>query len=293
MPIRSTNFDAASLASLRHAKRVQTSAAHAQTQMKMGRRITSVKDDASGAAIAATLKARNAGASEGVRNLQEVSAALSIAESAMNILADKLNNLKALGIRAATGLKTTANLVLIQREISEINGSIGSSVQEAEYNGRKLLTGGIHDAGVNYGIGSLTFTILTSTLSGLGLTGGDGADHHFRNISSGAGDNPVAQILSYISGVNAAINKLSAIRGNLGATQVLVDSAIESVQSNIDRTEEARSTIEDMDSLEAQVNATTAQSQMNLALQAFLLSMQDNFRNAGTGMQTMQLLMQS
>ena len=98
------------------------------------------------------------------------------------------------------------------------------------------------------------------------------------NISSGANGDPNAQILSFITCVNAAITNLSAIRGNLGATQVLVRSVIESTQANIDQTEEARSTIEDIDSLEAQVNATTAQSQMNLALQAFLLSMQDNFK---------------
>ena len=74
---------------------------------------------------------------------------------------------------------------------------------------------------------------------------------------------------------------------------MLIDSTIDALQSNIDRTEEARSTIEDIDSLEAQVNATTAQSQQNLSLQAFLLSLQNNFKNASTGMQTMQLLMQS
>ena len=64
----------------------------------------------------------------------------------------------------------------------------------------------------------------------------------------------------------------------MGAQQVLIDSTIDALQSNIDRTEEACSTIEDMDALESQVNATTAQSQQNLSLQAFLLSLQNNFR---------------
>lgn len=282
MAIRSTNFDASSLASLRHAKNVQINAAHAQTQMKTGRRITSVKDDASGSAIAATLKARNVGANEGVRNLQEAAAALGIAESAMNILADKLNNLKALGIRAYTGLKVTANVNLIKVEVSRIKESMRDTIDTAEYNGKKLLTGGINNVAVNYGIDKITFSIQSCHLSGgLGISAG-------RNVTT-----TVAAVSAFVSIINTAITRLSTLRGNLGATQVLVDSAIESTQSNIDRTEEARSTIEDIDSLEAQVNATTAQSQMNLALQAFLLSMQDNFKNASTGMQTMQLLMQS
>lgn len=282
MAIRSTNFDASSLASLRHAKNVQIKAAHAQTQMKTGRRITSVKDDASGSAIAATLKARNVGANEGVRNLQEAAAALGIAESAMNILADKLNNLKALGIRAYTQLKVTANVNLIKVEVSRIKESMKDTIDTAEYNGKKLLTGGIHNVAVNYGIDKITFSIQNCTLiTGLGITAGS-------NVTT-----TVARVSAFVSVINTAIAKLSTIRGNLGATQVLVDSAIESTQANIDKTEEARSTIEDIDSLEAQVNATTAQSQMNLALQAFLLSMQDNFKNASAGMQTMQLLMQS
>lgn len=282
MAIRSTNFDASSLASLRHAKNVQINAAHAQTQMKTGRRITSVKDDASGSAIAATLKARNVGANEGVRNLQEAAAALGIAKSAMNILADKLNNLKALGIRAYTGLKVTANVNLIKVEVSRIKESMRDTIDTAEYNGKKLLTGGINNVAVNYGIDKITFSIQSCHLSGgLGISAG-------RNVTT-----TVAAVSAFVSIINTAITRLSTLRGNLGATQVLVDSAIESTQSNIDRTEEARSTIEDIDSLEAQVNATTAQSQMNLALQAFLLSMQDNFKNASTGMQTMQLLMQS
>lgn len=287
MAIRSTNFDASSLASLRHAKNVQMKAAHAQTQMKTGRRIASVKDDASGSAIAATLKARNAGANEGVRNLQETAAALGIAESAMNILADKLNNLKALGIRAYTGLKVTTNRTLIKVEISKIKESMRDVIDTAEFNGRKLLTGGIDDIAVNYGIDRITFSIESCHLDDLGITNAlnitDG------NLSGGH----VGRISAFVGVINTAITRLSTLRGNLGATQVLVDSAIESTQSNIDRTEEARSTIEDIDYLEAQVNATTTQSQMNLAQQAYLLSMQDNFKNAGTGMQTMQLLMQS
>ena len=281
MAIRSTNFDAASLASLRHAKSVQINAAHAQTQMKTGRRITSVKDDASGSAIAATLKSRNVGASEGERNLREAAAALGIAESAMNILADKLNNLKALGIRAYTQLKVTANVNLIKVEVSRIKESMRDTIDTAEYNGKKLLTGGIHNVAVNYGIDKITFSIASCHLSGgLGISAA-------RNVTT-----TVAGVNAFVSIINTAITRLSTLRGNLGATQVLVDSAIESTQANIDKTEEARSTIEDIDSLEAQVNATTAQSQMNLALQAFLLSMQDNFKNASTGMQTMQLLMQ-
>ena len=287
MAIRSTNFDAASLASLRHAKSVQINAAHAQTQMKTGRRITSVKDDASGSAIAATLKARNVGASEGVRNLQEAAAALGIAESAMNILADKLNNLKALGIRAYTALKVTTNRTLIKVEISRIKESMKDTIDTAEYNGRKLLTGGINNAAVDYGIDKITFSIQNCALAQLGIT-------NALNITDGnLSAIHVRHISAFVSIINTGITRLSTLRGNLGATQVLVDSAIESTQANIDKTEEARSTIEDIDSLEAQVNATTAQSQMNLALQAFLLSMQDNFKNASTGMQIMQLLMQS
>lgn len=282
MAIRSTNFDAASLASLRHAKRVQINAAHAQTQMKTGKRITSVKDDASGSAIAATLKSRNVGASEGERNLREAAAALGIAESAMNILADKLNNLKALGIRAYTQLKVTANVNLIKVEVSRIKESMRDTIDTAEYNGKKLLTGGINNVAVNYGIDKITFSIASCHLSGgLGISAA-------RNVTT-----TVAGVSAFVNIINTAITRLSTLRGNLGATQVLVDSAIESTQANIDKTEEARSTIEDINSLEAQVNATTAQSQMNLALQAFLLSMQDNFKNASTGMQTMQLLMQS
>ncbi|MGN1039350.1 MAG: flagellin [Oscillospiraceae bacterium] len=282
MAIRSTNFDAASLASLRHAKSVQINAAHAQTQMKTGRRITSVRDDASGSAIAATLKARNVGANEGVRNLQEAAAALGIAESAMNLLADKLNNLKALGIRAYTQFKVTANVDLIKVEVSRIKESMRETIDTAEYNGRKLLTGGVDDAVVNYGIDKITFSIASCQLDG-GLGIADG-----RNVTT-----TVAGVSAFVSVINTAITRLSTLRGNLGATQVLVDSAIESTQANIDKTEEARSTIEDIDSLEAQVNATTAQSQMNLALQAFLLSMQDNFKNASTGIEMMQLIMQS
>ncbi len=286
MAIQSTSFDASSLASLRYAKNVQMKAALAQTQMKTGKRITSVKVDASGAAIAATLKARNVAAGEGVRNLQETSAALGIAESAMNILADKLNNLKALGIRAYTGLKVTTNRTLIKVEISRIKESMRDTIDTAEYNGRKLLTGGINNIAVNYGIDKITFSIQNCDLNnGLNITNAlnitDG------NLSAGH----VRRISAFVSIINTAITRLSTLRGNLGATQVLVDSAIESTQSNIDRTEEARSTIEDMDSLEAQVNATTAQSQQNLSLQAFLLSLQNNFRMVQASNSVSNLLM--
>lgn len=200
----------------------------------------------------------------------------------MNLLADKLNNLKALGIRAYTQFKVTANVDLIKVEVSRIKESMRETIDTAEYNGRKLLTSGVDDAVVNYGIDKITFSIASCQLDG-GLGIADG-----RNVTT-----TVAGVSAFVSVINTAITRLSTLRGNLGATQVLVDSAIESTQANIDKTEEARSTIEDIDSLEAQVNATTAQSQMNLALKAFLLSMQDNFKNASTGIEMMQLIMQS
>ena len=285
MAIRSTNFDAASLSSLRYAKATQTASAHAQAQMKLGKRIISAQDDASGASIAAGLKARNIAASEGVRNLQETSAALGIAESTLNILADKLNNLKALAIRARTDLKTTANVQLINNERSKILAGMSDAVQAAEYNGKKLLTGGVNNAVVNYGLDSITFTVSSATLTGLGI-------HQLTFL--GAGGNTLlnaGQWDAQITSINQAIERLSQIRGNLGAQQVLIDSTIDALQSNIDRTEEARSTIEDIDSLEAQVNATTAQSQQNLSLQAFLLSLQNNFRMVQAANSVSNLLM--
>ena len=196
------------------------------------------------------------------------------------------NNLKALGIRAYTGLKVGENRALIKVEISRIKESMRDTIDTAEYNGRKLLTGGINNIAVNYGIDKITFSIQNCDLNnGLNITNAlnitDG------NLSAGH----VRRISAFVSIINTAITRLSTLRGNLGATQVLVDSAIESTQSNIDRTEEARSTIEDMDSLEAQVNATTAQSQQNLSLQAFLLSLQNNFRMVQASNSVSNLLM--
>ena len=285
MPIKSINFDAASLSSLRYAKATQTTAAHAQAQMKLGKRIISVQDDASGASIAAGLKARNIAASEGVRNMQETSAALSIAESTLESIADKLNNLKTLAIRARTDLKTTANVQLINNEKSKILAGMSDAVQQAEYNGRKLLTGGVNNAVVNYGLGSITFSISSAALTGLGIDQLTFFGAAANQLLDAAGWN--AQITS----INIAIERLSQIRGNLGAQQVLIDSTIDALQSNIDRTEEARSTIEDMDALESQVNATTAQSQQNLSLQAFLLSLQNNFRMVQAANSVSNLLM--
>ncbi|MGN1039121.1 MAG: flagellin [Oscillospiraceae bacterium] len=285
MPIKSINFDAASLSSLRYAKATQTTSAHAQAQMKLGKRIISVQDDASGASIAAGLKARNIAANEGVRNMQETSAALSIAESTLESIADKLNNLKTLAIRARTDLKTTANVQLINNEKSKILAGMSDAVQQAEYNGRKLLTGGVNNAVVNYGLGSITFSISSAALTGLGID---------QLTFFGAGANQLLDAAGWnvqITSINIAIERLSQIRGNLGAQQVLIDSTIDALQSNIDRTEEARSTIEDMDALESQVNATTAQSQENLSLQALVLSLQNKFRTVQTANLVLNLLM--
>lgn len=283
MAIGSLNFDAASLAALGHSKSTRANSERAQRQLRTGKRITGFKDDASGGSIAATLKARNAGANEGRRNLQEATAALGIADSALENLADQLNKLKALGVRAATQLKANANITLIKEEISKIKLAMTKAVVMAEYNGKKLIDGSLNNVAVKYGVGSITFSVACCTLGqhGLQLTAG-------LNLGNG-----MDTVTKFISIANYAIAKLSTIRGNLGAVQVMIDSTTDSLQLDIDKTEEARSTIEDIDALESQVNATTAQSQQNLSLQALLLALQNNFKRANTGLQTMQLLMQS
>lgn len=285
--IRSTNFDPSSLASLRQAKRTQLASAHAQSQMKMGKRIVSARDDSSGAAIAARLKARAISADEGLRNMNEALAAIGIAEGVLDSITSSVNTLKALGVRAHTQLKTIADVALVNNEKNKILSSIRKAVRSAEYNGKNLLTGGLAaGAAVNYGLGSVAVALSTATLAALGIS----------NLTFMAGANvlmPAAALSAQISGVNTAISRLSAMKGRLGAMQSQVESLIESTESNLDKTEEARSVVEDKDSLEAQVDAATSQNKENLAMQAFLLALQTAYRGAQSTMQTMQLMMSS
>lgn len=110
-------------------------------QLASGERINSAADDPSGLAIADGLQARVGAFNRASENLQTVVHALNVASGAISNELEILQRIHSLAIDAASGLKSEADRVHLQAEISGLLLQINRISEDTQFYGTPLLDG--------------------------------------------------------------------------------------------------------------------------------------------------------
>ena len=124
-------------ASARTQDQLQTTA----QRLSSGLRINTAADDPSGLAIAESLATKVAGIDQGVREIQNATNALTVAESAMGSIGTILQRMRALVVEARSDLVSNADRGNIQAELNQLRLEIDRIAQGTTFNGRPLLDG--------------------------------------------------------------------------------------------------------------------------------------------------------
>ena len=201
-----------------------------------GKRVNSAADDASGLAVLSKLEAALSGTEQAIRNAADGQGLLQAADTGAAEISDILNRMRELSVRAANGTTSIAEREALQSEADQLTAEISRIVDSTSFNGRTPLSG--EDIDLQVGASTeeqIKVSVEAVVSSELKLDGGRVSF----DTSANARD--------AIGAVDAAIEKINSVRGDIGASVNRVSSTIENLSNAAKNTKIAAGRVSDTD----------------------------------------------
>ena len=250
------------------AQRVQNEAAqNVQSDMEKlssGLRINRAGDDASGLAVSEKMRAQIRGLNQASRNASDGVSFIQTTEGYLQETTDILQRLRELAVQSSNGIYTSQDRQQIQVEVSQLVDEVDRVASQAQFNGINMLTGAFaRSEGTNKVTASMYFHIGanvdqrvrvyigTMTAAALGIRGlSDG-----KKISLGSPDQANRAIMTF----DAALQKVSKQRADLGAYQNRLEFTIKGLNVGAENLQASESRIRDVDMAKEMVKYTKNQ----------------------------------
>ena len=216
-------------------------------KLSSGYKINRAGDDAAGLAISEKMRAQITGLETAQKNAKDGISLIQTAEGALTEVHDMLNRMVELATQSANGTyDNNVDRKNLQAELDQLRTEINRISDSANFNGIKLFDGSMSQltasAGITLQIGdtSASFNVLSFTLGNMdaGCLGISADKVSITNAASAG----VA-----ISLIKEAINKVSTVRGQLGAYQNRLNHTINNLSVMTENIQDAESTIRDTD----------------------------------------------
>lgn len=231
-------------------------------KLSSGLRINRAADDAAGLAISEKMRSQIRGLKQAERNAMDGISLIQTAEGAMQEIHSMLQRMRELAVQAANDTNTDDDREQIQKEINALLDEIDSISEKTEFNTKKLLDGslsGVTNAGGSSGAG-LYFQIGPNTDQSVtvGIPKMDAESLELKNANTLSGvdvkfEDKYISVLDHaaadaaIAAFDAAINKVSDARAQLGAVQNRIEHTINNLQVTHENLTAAESRIRDAD----------------------------------------------
>lgn len=230
------------------------------SQLSSGSRVQKASDDASSLAVGTKIKSDSttlAQASVSAANGQSV---LSTADGGLAQIADILQRLKSLTTQAQSGTNDLNALGNINKEYQALLTEINSVAQATRFNGNNLLDGtsAFGTTGVNFLLGTATtdtvavlIASVTTAATGLALSG--------TSVSGATLAAGLSAAASASSKIDSAINTLSGVRAQVGATSSRLEFRKNVVDVSRENADAAASSLLDADVAAVQTAYTSVE----------------------------------
>jgi len=225
-------------------------------KLSSGERINNAGDDASGLAVSEKMRTQIQGLRQAERNTEDGMSFVQTAEGYLNQSASLVQRIRVLAIQSANGIYSPQDRQLIQVEVSALVDEVDRIASQAEFNRFKILTGEFSHInpkasmwfhlGPNANqrervfIGTMTAEAFSMRQGGKILV----------SLSSPGGANKA------IGTMDAALQKISKQRADLGAYYNRLDMTSKGLMSAYENIQAAESRIRDADMAEEMVEFT-------------------------------------
>jgi len=242
-------------------------------KLSSGYAINRAGDDAAGLAVSEKMRAEISGLEAGLKNAKDAIGMIQTAEGALTEVHDMLNRMYYLAEQSANGTYDETDRGNLDMEFKELQKEISRIGDTADFNGMKLFSGdqNLLDSNISMVIGDLgyggssniltleSFSINALTQTSLGIN----------DLSIDTSSKAVDATGDKDTGLRAAIDKVSKVRGKLGAYQNRIEHAVNNLGVMRENITDAESRIRDTDVAEEMMKFTK-NNIMNQASQAML-----------------------
>lgn len=208
-------------------------------RLSTGLRIATASDDAAGLSISERFRTQIRSTHQALRNAQDGISLTQTGEGALNEVSAILIRLRELSVQAANSTAGASDRDTLHQEFSDLVQEIDRIARATTFNGVNLLDGTGSSVAFQVGIGNLTGvdTILLALGGVLATTLGLGT------IDIGSQGRPSVAI----SAVDAAIQRVSSLRGSFGAAQNRLTATIDNLRIAAESLSASESRIRDAD----------------------------------------------
>ncbi|PIE24690.1 MAG: flagellin FliC [Planctomycetota bacterium] len=217
-------------------------------RLSTGLRITTAADDAAGLAISERLRSRIRGLDQAQRNANDGISLVQTAEGALDEVSNLLVRMRELAVQANNGTVSPNDRKTLDEEFDSLIGEVNRIARSTEFNGISLLNGSSSNLSFQVGFGTTASvdTISVSLSPALSTTLG------IASLDIGASGSPS----NAMSSIDTAIDKVTKLRGGLGAAQNRLTSTISNLGVSIENLSAAQSRIRDVDVAKETANLT-------------------------------------
>jgi flagellin len=218
-------------------------------RLSSGYRINRAADDAAGLAISEKLRAQIGGVDQAQRNAQDAVSLVQTAEGALNEVHSMLQRVRDLAVQYNNGTLATADKAAITAEVAQLCSEISKIGNDTKFNGNALLSG---KTAITFQTGAEDNQ--TISLSGVALFGSGSTFSVNSGVFSFSATGTVT-----LASIDEAIANVSAVRGDLGATQNRLEHTLNNLATYQENLTSSESRIRDVDMADEMVNFTKLQ----------------------------------
>ena len=222
-------------------------------RLSSGLRINRAKDDAAGLANAQRFTAQIRGLEQAVRNANDGISLLQTAEGALDEVQNALHRMRELAVQSANGTNSAADRGSLNQEYTALAAEIDRISNVTEFNNINLL-GQNSVISLQVGWENGTANIIKVSLANISASATTGAGSATQLTIS-----TTSHARSALSIIDKVIDAISQQRGDFGAIQNRLESAVRSMENVVENQNAARSRVMDADFARETANLTRAQ----------------------------------
>ncbi|GAC27158.1 flagellin [Brumicola pallidula] len=235
-------------------QQVQQKQSNLLEKLAAGKQVNSAADDPAAQLIIDRLTSQTQGSRQAVSNAYDGIALAQVAESGLANISDDANRIRELTVQAGNGALNDADRQTLQSEISGLQENISLTVEQTNFAGKPLLSGGQ----------DISFLV--------GSSSGNNIDVETNSVTESINDLLSINVTSEESRqqaldiVDASLETIGGFRGDLGATQNQFATAARVLSESTINTQAARSRIQDLDYARGTSDLAAAQVQGQASL---------------------------
>lgn len=209
--------------------------------LSSGSRIVRAADDAAGLAISEKMKSHIRSLAQDMRNANDGISMIQTAEGAMNETGNILTRFRELSIQAASDTIGDVERSFIDKEVQQLGQEIDRIAMSTEYNGRKLLAG--EGELLEIQVGLKNDPVLDRFVYDVQKTNTTSEALGVKGMTVGSKE----EAQNNLEKIDAAIERLSGNRAEMGALQNRLQSSINNMQIYNENLSAGNSRIRDVD----------------------------------------------